>query len=67
VKKQQPQQQQQLPSATSLSPPAAPTISNPNPTTMAKISTINFCTFIQHTKLDNIEKFLELTSTIQDG
>jgi hypothetical protein len=34
---------------------------------MAKISAINFCTFIQHAKLDNIEKFLELTSTTQDG
>jgi hypothetical protein len=66
-KKQTAAKKQQPPSMLSLSPPAAPTISNPNPTTMAKISAIDFCTFIQHAKLDDINKFLELASTTQDG
>ena len=33
----------------------------------AKISADNFRTFIQHAKSDNIEKFLELALTTQDG
>jgi hypothetical protein len=50
VKKQQPQQQQQPPSAPLPSLPATPIISDPNPTATAKISTIDFRTFIQHEK-----------------
>ena len=70
VKKQQPQQQQQPPSAPVAplpSLPATPITSNPNPTATAKISAVDFRTFIQHAKSDDIEKFLELTSTTQDG
>ena len=33
----------------------------------AKISAVDFRTFIQHAKSDDIEKFLKLTSTTQDG
>ena len=64
AKRQQPQQQQQ-PLSTPAS--AAPTISAPKPTATAKISAIDFRTFIQHAKLEDIAKFLELASTTQDG
>jgi hypothetical protein len=67
VKKQQPLQQQQPLSALLPSAPATTTISDPNPMATAKISTINFRTFIQHAKSDDIEKFLELALTTQDG
>ena len=61
AKKQQPL------SALLLSAPATTIISDPNPTATAKISAVNFCIFIQHAKSDNIEKFLKLTLTTQDG
>ena len=67
AKKQQPQQQQPPLSVPSPSAPAAPTTSDPKPTAIAKISAINFRTFIQHAKLEDIEKFLKLASTTQDG
>ena len=67
AKKQQPLQQQQPLSTPSPSAPATTTISNPNPMATAKISAIDFHTFIQHAKSDDIEKFLELTSATQDG
>jgi hypothetical protein len=69
AKKQQPQrQQQQPPSALLPSSPAAPLISDPNPTSAtANVSAVDFRTFILHAKLEDIDKFLELASTTQDG
>ena len=68
AKKQQPQQQQLLLSAPLPSSPAAPTISDPNPTSAtATVSAVDFRTFILHAKLEDIDKFLELASTTQDG
>jgi len=42
-------------------------VSDLKPTTTATISAIDFRTFIQHAKLEDIEKFLKLTSTTHDG
>jgi hypothetical protein len=68
AKKQQPQQQQQPLSAPLPSSPAAPTISDPNPTSAtATVSAVDFRTFILHAKLEDIDKFLELASKTQDG
>jgi len=68
AKKQQPQQQQPPLSALLPSSQAAPTISDPNPTSAtATVSAIDFRTFILHAKLEDIDKFLELASTTQDG
>ena len=67
AKKQQLRQQPPPTSTTLPSSPAAPIISDPNSTVTATISAVDFRTFIQHAKLDDIEKFLTLVSTTQDG
>ena len=62
------QQQQQPPSAPLLSSPAIPTSSDHNPTSAtATVSAVDFRTFILRAKLEDIDKFLKLASTTQDG
>jgi hypothetical protein len=64
---QQQQQQQQLPSASTPTSPTVAAISDPSPSVTTTISAVDFRTFIQHAKLEDIDKFLELASATQDG